>query len=594
MNIKIEVTENLFPQIVDAIVTGDAFVVKELVEECLARNVKPDMIVTKSLIPAMETVSAKFQSTDFFIVDVIGAANAMQTGVEILKERFSEKDEFTKQGTVVIGTIEGDIHDLGKNIVALTLEGSGYKVCDLGVNVSPVQFVQTVIKHDAEVVCISSLLTVTMLYMKDVIEALKKAGLREKVKVIIGGTPVTQSFADKIGADGYVKYGTNVVKKIRELLGKEDKKKIQLDALNIFVEKYGSIFRDRFMVKLVYNRDNMVVFSNSEEAFGECIKCSKWIKEDEIYKGTLYCCPGGLTKIEGCFHFNGPSNERIICGPFLTNKEIRKYCTPSLEPYYFHQCREILWVLVMAIEFVESKINQSLLEQEIEEQRESVIRAVRFQNELNSALKEANYRSLQSQVNPHFLFNSLNCLARLAQIEEADKTEKFAYALSRTLRYILKNIKGTVRVNEEINMVKDYLFIQQVRFFERIKTSLHIEDSILEGRIPCMILQPIVENAVIHGLEPLEDGGEIIIRGFMKGKKIVFNISDNGIGISPEKLEEVSQLNASCSGQGHTTGLGLVNVHQRLQHYFGSEYGLEIKSCINQGTTVEIYLPYVP
>ena len=147
---------------------------------------------------------------------------------------------------------------------------------------------------------------------------------------------------------------------------------------------------------------------------------------------------------------------------------------------------------------VQGKMKEQQLQQQVEEQKESLIRSLKFQEELKNALYEANYRSLQSQVNPHFLFNSLNSLARLAMLEGAEKTEKLSYALARILRYILKNYKGTVSVAEEIKMLQDYLFIQQVRFFDRLQIDFKIDEDIKNARIPCLALQPLVENAVLH------------------------------------------------------------------------------------------------
>lgn len=588
-------SKDIFNEIINAVIIGDSFKIKLLVEQALEKAIKPEAIIKEGLIPGMETVSAKFQSSEFYVVDVIVAANAMQTGVQVLKEKCCREKAFEAQSRVVIGTVEGDIHDLGKNIVALTLEGAGYEVIDLGVDVSPAQFVEAITKFHPDLVCISALLTVTMLNMQDVIEAIKEAGLRDRVKIIIGGAPVTQSFANKIGADAYVKYGTNVVQKVRELLEEEKNKKRSSLSFSSFVNrKHQEIFQKLFDIKPAFIDENGNVILKGEDFPTPCRECRKWFREHSFREENtaILLCSGGLAVIEASIELDHRKTGKIKCGPFRLSTS-SKDCTPAIKELSRLELERVLTVVRLVGEQIGHKARERLLEAQITEQRESIIRSLKFQEELRNALNEANYRSLQSQVNPHFLFNSLNSLARLAMLEEAERTEKFAYALSRTLRYILRNIKGTVKIAEEIQMIRDYLFIQQVRFSDRISVNLEIEDSVSEGRIPCMVLQPIVENAIIHGLEPLEGKGRLEISGKKEGQTVFFEITDNGVGIPPHKLKEISHLNINRSGRGHATGLGLVHVHQRLQHYFGSNYGLEIQSQEGKGTSVKIYLPYI-
>jgi 5-methyltetrahydrofolate--homocysteine methyltransferase len=216
----------IFKSIAETLLKGDSFGVKQLIEQALEGGTAPADIIKESLVPGMETVSLKFQNGEFYVMDVITAADAMQTGLKILEELSDERIRGF-QGRVVVGTVEGDIHDLGKNIVALTLEGAGYEVIDLGVDVSPLQFVEAIAKFHPELVCISALLTVTMFNIEEVIKAIKEAGLRDQVKIIVGGGPITQSISDKIGADAYVKYGTNAANKARELLQTTSKSDLQ-------------------------------------------------------------------------------------------------------------------------------------------------------------------------------------------------------------------------------------------------------------------------------------------------------------------------------------------------------------------------------
>jgi len=588
------VSKHLLREISENIVKGDSIRTKQLVEQAL-EEFTPEVVIKEGLIPGMETVSARFQSCEFCLVDVVVAADAMQKGVQILKEKCRKEKAFAPKGRVVIGTVEGDIHDLGKNIVAVTLEGAGYEVVDLGVDVSPTQFVKAIAKFQPDLVCISALLTVTMLRMEDVIEAIKEAGLREQVKIIVGGAPVTQSFADKIGADAYVEYGTNVVYKADELLKKKGRRVALIQLPSILKEKHQEIFRKLFDFTPTFLDQNNRVILQGEELPECCRECREWNYEHNAEKTVVYSCPGGLSIIEARIEGDSIKLGKIICGPFLVETPGKVcVCAPGAKKVSSLELEKIAIFTQMIAEQIQIESREKLLQVQLEDQREILIRALKFQEELKNALNEARYRSLQSQVNPHFLFNSLNSLARLAMLEEAEKTEKFAYALSRILRYILRNIKSTVRIAEEIEIIRDYLFIQQVRFTDRLSVHLRIDEHIYDGLMPCMVLQPLVENAVVHGLEPLEREGMLEVSGERKGELVFFEIKDNGVGMSSDKLREISQLKISRSGRGHTTGLGLFNVHQRLQHYFGSNSGLEIQSQQNKGTSVKVFFPYIP
>ena len=172
------------------------------VKEALQQKIPPQEILDDGLIPAMERVGFLFQEGEIFIPDVFFAAKAMHGSMDILRPLLAPS-KLTEMGSVVIGTVLGDIHDIGKRLVATMLEGAGFTVIDLGVEVSPEAFVQAVEVHQPHVVAMSTLLTTTMMNMGATVEALLKAGVRERVKVLIGGAPVTRGFVEEIGADGY-------------------------------------------------------------------------------------------------------------------------------------------------------------------------------------------------------------------------------------------------------------------------------------------------------------------------------------------------------------------------------------------------------
>ena len=191
-----------FNAISEALKAGRAPIVKKLVEEALAEGIEPEEIVNKALIVGMGEVGGLFKNNEIYVPEVLIAARAMNAGLSILKPLLAAKD-FKPVGTVAIGTIKGDLHDIGKNLVAMMLEGAGFSILDLGIDVSPEQFMEAVRDKGADIIAMSALLTTTMPGMKDTVEAVKAAGLRDKVKIMVGGAPVTQNFADEIGADGY-------------------------------------------------------------------------------------------------------------------------------------------------------------------------------------------------------------------------------------------------------------------------------------------------------------------------------------------------------------------------------------------------------
>jgi ligand-binding sensor protein len=212
--------------------------------------------------------------------------------------------------------------------------------------------------------------------------------------------------------------------------------------------------------------------------------------------------------------------------------------------------------------------------------------------DLEKVLRETELKALLSQVNPHFLFNTLNTIARLALLEGAPRTQEVVYALSDLLRNNLRNIDEMVTVGEEVQYIKNYLLIQEMRFGDRIQASINIPKELLEQRIPFMTLQPLVENAIIHGLEPKRGGGNINIFGQRCGSRVEIMVNDTGVGVTKGQIERIFMNEKRIAGKGQTTGLGITNVHKRIQHYFGSQFGIEIFSEQEGGTTVRICLPF--
>jgi len=186
----------------DAVLNGDQKTAVAITQEALAAGVNPMELITNYMVPAMDKVGQNFECEEYFVPELLLSARAMKGSLELLRPLLAAQGS-QPTGRVVIGTVKGDLHDIGKNLVGSMLEGGGFEVVDLGADVSPEKFIEAVKASNANIVCLSALLTVTMPAMRTTIQALKDAGVREQVKVMVGGAPVTPQFADEIGADGY-------------------------------------------------------------------------------------------------------------------------------------------------------------------------------------------------------------------------------------------------------------------------------------------------------------------------------------------------------------------------------------------------------
>jgi len=201
----------------NAILEGQREAAKESVEQALAAGEDP-AVVLNAMVTAMGEVGRLFEEGEYFVPEMLIAARAMKTGMEILKPQLVDAD-IQPAGRIVAGTVKGDLHDIGKNLVCMMLEGAGFQVMDLGTDVAPEAFVSAVSEHQPDFIAMSALLTTTMPNMQATIEALEAAGVREKVKVLIGGAPITDAYAEKIGADGYAPDASRAVKLAKSLVG---------------------------------------------------------------------------------------------------------------------------------------------------------------------------------------------------------------------------------------------------------------------------------------------------------------------------------------------------------------------------------------
>jgi corrinoid protein of di/trimethylamine methyltransferase len=200
----------------DAILTGNAKKAETTTREALAAGIEPGELVSRYMIPAMDEVGKRFECNEYFVPELLIAARAMKSSLTLITPLLADAGA-SRTGRVVIGTVQGDLHDIGKNLVASMLEGGGFEVIDLGVDVPPQKFVEAAQEKDGSIVALSALLTTTMTMMKTVIDSLEKAGVRGKTKVMIGGAPITQQYAEEIGADGYSDNASAAVALARKL-----------------------------------------------------------------------------------------------------------------------------------------------------------------------------------------------------------------------------------------------------------------------------------------------------------------------------------------------------------------------------------------
>jgi len=207
-----------FEQISTAVLEGDSEASDKLVQQALDEGVKPKEILDSALVPGMNEVGVRFKRGDMFVPEVLMSAEAMHAGQDLLAPLLSESDA-KAAGLIVMGTVEGDLHDIGKNLVSMMCEGSGFEVIDIGFDAAPEKFIEAIKEHQPDIIGMSAMLTTTMRSMGHTIKAIEEAGLRDQVKIMVGGAPVDEAFADRIGADGYGSNGPSGAELAERLVG---------------------------------------------------------------------------------------------------------------------------------------------------------------------------------------------------------------------------------------------------------------------------------------------------------------------------------------------------------------------------------------
>lgn len=324
-------------------------------------------------------------------------------------------------------------------------------------------------------------------------------------------------------------------------------------------------------------------------------------------KPVIHRCHSGLVDLAAPIILNGQYLGAVLCGQVLIEEadreqldQIRAY-TRSLAldqeqlDQYFRQIEftnekrvqaaaEMLFVVA---NYVVKMGASHIAQQELHEKNQRLIEEHRHRAQLEKALKETQLRVLQSQINPHFLFNTLNTIARLAYLEKAENTQEVTYSLAKILRYSLRNVEQLVTLKEELEHVRNYLNIQQSRFRERIFYEEEIAFDSEQIKLPILCIHTLIENAIVHGFEPQAGKMNLLLRGYRERDRFILEVVDNGCGMSAERLSTIFAEN-DCPRSDHA-GIGLKNVHKRLQHTFGEGCGITaIESKPGEGTMVRM------
>jgi LytS/YehU family sensor histidine kinase len=354
------------------------------------------------------------------------------------------------------------------------------------------------------------------------------------------------------------------------------------------------------------NFTNFCLYMRSDpDGFALCSACDDRAGRAamEIQRPFIHRCHSGLTDLAAPIIVNNEYLGALLAGQVILNQDHNEkrqmtcqVASSTIDPEKLSQYFDMIKVVPenkvkAAAELIYIMANYIVEMGVANIGQKQLMAEMKAKADLENMLRATELRALQSQINPHFLFNTLNTIARLALLEGANRTQELVYALSDLLRNNLKDIDELRPLEEELKSVTDYLMIQKARFGSRIQAFIDIDQQLMDVALPALSLQPLVENAIIHGIEPQKNGGDIRISGCIDGERVVITVSDTGIGISPERLRKMYIIENRKTTKGQSTGLGFINVHKRLQHYFGSQFGLHIESTLGKGTDVYLYVP---
>ncbi len=344
-----------------------------------------------------------------------------------------------------------------------------------------------------------------------------------------------------------------------------------------------------------------------------CEKCDSrgGLEAARLEKPYIYRCHKGLVDFATPIIVNGQYLGSVMAGQVLTSEEdidledivSRKKQIFSdldeeernrlLEAYSklptveFDRIKSIANMMFHISNYIVEEAVLKMAQKELNEKNIKFIEAKKEKAELEKEYEACRLKALQSQINPHFLFNVLNSISSLAIIEEAPKTQEVIYDLSNMLRYTLKKVDKILPLEEELEYIESYLNLQKVRFGDRLEYSINISDEVKEQKIPFMSVQTFVENAIVHGLETKEEGGKIEIFSEETNDSLILFIKDNGAGITRDKLNEIRE-DLKYKYDNDLDKIGINNVNKRMAHYYGEDYNIEIESKVREGTLIKI------
>ncbi len=363
----------------------------------------------------------------------------------------------------------------------------------------------------------------------------------------------------------------------------------------------------------------------SKEGHRRCVRSNSLgeRRSFEIGGPYIYHCHAGLVDVSAPIIVNGAHVGSVSCGQLLLEPlsdayrdRVRHLLAPFPEDFRQLQLRALEEVQVLSLKRVRglaqllsvvannivNLIISNTRQMEINLQNAKLLDEIKARSLLEKqiknaqlSLKEAELKALQAQINPHFLYNTLDSIQWLAVLRGAEDIQKTIQCLGQLLRHSLDRRSVIVNVAKELEQIRSYLFIQKMRYGDKLSYRINLEPEVLDFELPKLVLQPIVENAILHGVEPKAGGGSVSIEGWLAGaEQAVIDVTDNGVGMGEGVLSGLKATLGSGAEGGAAQHLGLANVHGRLQHFFGDEFGLEVSSRPGAGSTVRIRLPRAP
>lgn len=367
-----------------------------------------------------------------------------------------------------------------------------------------------------------------------------------------------------------------------------------MDVAAVTVDKYGNPITETSNFCTVCN-----MIRSTKTGLARCQQCDAEGGRiaHEQGKPYAYKCAGGLLDAAAPIIIDGQYAGCILCGQVIPSENREEFIQDVVarnvplglpKEEFEEEVRKIEPLsrdrFEAAVEMLSLTANNIIQNGAVNLAQAQLLAEAQERVALQVALQETQLKALKAQINPHFLFNSLTLLGYTALEEGAPRTEEIAYTLSDLLRYSLRNMSSVVELGEEMEMIDQYLAMQKIRFGDRLICKINLEPELAQFEIPCMVLQPLVENAVIHGAEPLTRPVTIAVRAYQKNGRLTLEVSDNGVGMPAKVVENLKTGTFAADGES----LGMQNVFQRLQSEYGSRFTFHVDCAENEGTCIQL------